>query len=303
MIKISGFTDEVSLNLDKQLLILKELGESYMCPRSIDGTSIAEIGYDKFVRDIKPRLDNANVKFSSIGSPIGKVKLADEEGYQKQLDKLSELVKIAKEMDCKYIRVFSFFVDSLGDYDKYFPIVVEKMKGFLKVVEGTDVILLHENEKHIYGDTPERVLQLYNAINNPQFALCYDASNYIQCNCDPLEAYNKVKDYTVYYHMKDCIEGVEVPLGIGDGKIQEVVNDLVQNAYDGFLTLEPHTLKYALTKRLVYLLPLKKFATFRKVYELIDIKCGVKKMEKVTRKQVYLWQYNNLKAILNKAGV
>jgi sugar phosphate isomerase/epimerase len=303
MIKISGFTDEISFKLDAQLKTLKELGENYMCPRSVDGENISDISYDTFMSDIKGRLTKQNIKFSSIGSPIGKVKLEDEKGYLAQIDKLKELVKIAKAMDCKYIRVFSFFVDPNGDYEKYFPVVVEKMKGFLKIVEGTDIILLHENEKQIFGDTPQRVLRLYKELNHPSLALCYDASNYIQCNCDPFDAYNMTKEFTVYYHMKDCIDGVEVPLGIGQGRIQEIISDLVKNGYDGFLTLEPHTLKYALLKRFVYIFPIKKFKRLRKVYELIDSKNNISKFQKVTRKQVYLWQYNNLKEILKKAGV
>lgn len=302
MIKISGFTDEVSTKLDKQLAMIKQIGEHYMCPRGIDGSNIADITFERFMADIKPKLDSANVKFSSIGSPIGKVKIEDEEGYQKQLIKLQELVKIAKAMECKYIRIFSFFVNPTGDYDKYFPIVLERLKSFLKIVEGTDIILLHENEKHIYGDTPERAVQLYNTLSHDNFALCYDASNYIQCNCDPFDAYNKVKEFTVYYHMKDCIEGIEVPLGMGQGRIQDIITDLVKRDYDGFLTLEPHTLKYALLKRIVYFLPLKKLANMRKVYRIIDRENGIKSCQKVSRKQVYLWQYNNLKAILAKAG-
>jgi sugar phosphate isomerase/epimerase len=304
MIKISGFTDEINFDLDKQIEVLKEINEHYMCPRTIDGKSIGDIEYDKFMSDIKPRLDKAEIKFSSIGSPIGKIKLDDEKGYAKHVEKLKTLVKIATAMGCKYIRIFSFFVDEKGDYESYHSKVVEKLKGFLEVVAGTDIILLHENEKKIYGDVPERVLRLYNEINNPQFKLCYDASNYIQCKTDPYEAYLKVKPFTVYYHMKDCQNGVEVPLGTGQGNIQEIINDLVKSKYDGFLTLEPHTVKYALLKRLYYKLPIvgkdikKKIA----VYKEIDKNMGIKPMEKVTRKQVYLWQYNNLKNILKLAG-
>ena len=39
-IKISGFYDEVSSNLKTQLDLMKELGESYICPRNINGKSI-----------------------------------------------------------------------------------------------------------------------------------------------------------------------------------------------------------------------------------------------------------------------
>lgn len=304
MIRISGFTDEVSFNLDNQIALLGELKEHYMCPRTIDGKNISDITYDAFMSDIKPKLDKAGIKFSSIGSPIGKVALDDEQGYKSQIEKLKTLVKIAVAMECKYIRIFSFFVDEKGDYESYHNKVTEKLKGFLKVVEGTNVILLHENEKKIYGDVTERVIRLYKDINHPQFKLCYDASNYIQCKTDPYAAYESVKPYTVYYHMKDCTEGFEVPLGTGQGQIEKILTDLVKSKYDGFLTLEPHTAKYALLKRLYYILPFvgKNIKNARKVYKQIDKNMNVKPMQKVSRKQVYLWQYNNLKNILKKAG-
>lgn len=302
MIKISGFSDEISYKLDDQIKTLTELNQHFMCPRQLDNKSIADYSVEEFKALIMPKLQKANIKFSSLGSPIGKVDVYDEEGYKRQLKQLAELIKIAELMNCKYIRTFSFFIGD-GDYDKAFDTVVEKVKGFLKLVQGHDVVLLHENEKKIYGDTPERELKLYKAIDNPQYQLCYDASNFIQCGVDPYEAYLAVKPYAVYYHMKDCIKGVEVPLGVGDGQIEKIVCDLVKCGYDGFLTLEPHTWKYAMLKRLVYVLPsTKKTKVLKDVYKIIDDKNGVNHFKKVTRKQVYIWQYNNLKTILKKAG-
>ena len=105
------------------------------------------------------------------------------------------------------------------------------------------------------GDVPERVAALYEAIDDPDFQLCYDASNFIQCGCDSWKAYLAQRDRTGYYHMKDCTDGVEVPLGSGQGHIRDILFDLAKRGYDGFLTLEPHTFKYALMKIPVYLLP------------------------------------------------
>ncbi|MFA6867048.1 MAG: sugar phosphate isomerase/epimerase [Clostridia bacterium] len=304
MIKISGFIDEASGKLDEQIVILKELRQEYMCPRTIDGKNITGISYKDFMKDIKPRLDANKIKFSSIGSGIGKIKLYDDEAYKGQLKNLEQLIKIAQAMECKYIRIFSFFVDEKGDYDSYFDEVVKKMQGFVKLAEGSGVVLLHENEKHIYADIPQRVLKLYDAINSPVFQLCYDASNYIQCNTDPFEAYKMVKDKTVYYHMKDCIDSREVPLGIGQGHIQEIINDLVSTNYDGFLTLEPHTGFYAALKIPFYICPLLSLSLPHsiKVYRFIDKTMGVKAVQRVSRKQIYLWQFNNLQEILKKAG-
>ena len=98
-IKISGFYDEVSSNLDEQIKLIKEYGESYLCPRVVDGKNIANYTEQEFRSTVKPRLDNAGIKFSSIGSPIGKIGLYDDEAYEAQLAKLKELVKICKDMD------------------------------------------------------------------------------------------------------------------------------------------------------------------------------------------------------------
>ena len=105
-IKISGFYDEVTSDLKTQLEMIKSFGEEYLCPRNINGKSIAAYTAEEFEKDIKPMLDEYGVKFSSIGSPIGKIDLYDEEGYANQLKKLEELVKICKKMHCKYIRIF-----------------------------------------------------------------------------------------------------------------------------------------------------------------------------------------------------
>jgi Sugar phosphate isomerases/epimerases len=304
MINISGFTDEISGVLDEQLAVMKKLSQKYMCPRVIDGKNIADYTAEEFSKKILPRLEKAGVKFSSIGSPIGKVELSDEDGYRAQIEKLKNLVEIAKLTDCKYIRTFSFFVGKNCNYDECFPNVVEKIKGFMKVVEGTSVVLLHENEKKIFGDTPERVLKLYKAIDSPQYKLCFDASNYIQCGCDPWAAYQATKPYTVYYHMKDCTDGVEVPLGMGQGQIERILTDLIGGGYDGFLTLEPHTAKYAVLKKLFYVCPLFALAikNSRRVFKEIDKNMGVKTFQSVSREEVYVWQFNNLKELLKKAG-
>lgn len=304
MIKISGFSDEISFDLLPQLVTLKELGMKYMCPRTINQKSIADYTPEEFEKTIKVELDKAGIKFSSIGSPIGKIGLYNEDAYEEQLKKLENLVKIAEMMECKYIRIFSFFVDPRDDYSCYRAEVIKKMKGFLEKVKDKDIILIHENEKKIYGDIPSRVLEIYEAINSPQLKLCYDASNYIQCKIDPLDAYHKTKEYTVYYHMKDCIDGIEVPLGIGQGQIEAILMDLKERKYEGFFTLEPHTAKYAILRKPFYVCPLLSLAMKNsyRVYREIDDKMGVSHCKKVTRKDVFVWQFNQLTTLLNKIG-
>ena len=298
---ISGFYDEATSNFTEQLKLVRELKEEYICPRSISGKNISGFTLESFNSDILPALKEYGVKISTIGSPYGKVGLNDEEGFQTQLNKLTETVKICQAIGCKYIRMFSFFVTS--DYEGAKPEVIRKLKLMLEKVEGTDVILLHENEKGIYGNAPDRCIALYKEINHPQFKLCYDASNYVQCGFDPWKAYEDTREFTVEYHMKDCgAYKVEVPLGLGEGRIADILADLNKRGYEGFLTLEPHTYKYAKGKIALYIMPLVGLLLkgWRPTFKYIDKALGKKPFEKVSAREIFIIQYNNLVEMLKK---
>ena len=300
---ISGFYDEVSGNLSDQIALLHELGETYMCPRTINNKNIADYTLEEFKRDIYPVLVKEGIKFSSIGSPIGKVGIDDEEGFAKQKKQLVELVKIAQLMECRYIRMFSFFYgdrDPASCHDK----VIARLKELLAIVKDSGVLLMHENEKLIYGDVPSRVLAIHRDIDDPNLVFCFDASNYVQCDVDPKEAFDLLKDLTVYYHIKDCSQfKVEVPVGTGEGKYSYILHQLKERGYQGFMTLEPHTWKYAVLKPLVYFVPFAALAhkDYYKAFRLIDRKMGRGFFRCASRKQVFLWQYNNLKKLLEEA--
>ncbi len=303
-ITISGFYDEVSGDLDEQIKLAKSLGESYLCPRTVNGKGIADYTAKEFEEKILPILKKEGIRFSSLGSPIGKVGIDNEEGFQKQKQKLIELVKIARMTECRYIRMFSFYYGNKKP-EECFDKVVSRIKELLEIVRGTGVKLLHENEKEIYGDVPERVLQLYKAVNDPDFVLCYDASNYIQCKVDAKAAFDMLKDYVVYYHIKDCSSyGVEVPVGLGEGHYDYILSELVSRGYEGFMTLEPHTFKYACFKAPVYFVPFAALLmkNYYKAFRLIDKKMGIGYGKIVTRKDVFVWQHDNLVKLLKEAG-
>ena len=302
-ITISGFYDEISGDLSTQIAVLHELGETYMCPRSVNNKNIADYTFEEFKKDVYPVLQKEGIKFSSIGSPIGKVGIDDEEGFEKQKKQLAELIKIAQLMECKYIRIFSFYYGDKNPADCHEK-VVARLKEFLAIAKGSGVKLMHENEKLIYGDVPERVLAIKKEIDDEDFVFCFDASNYVQCDVNPKEAFEQLKDLTVYYHIKDCSKyKVEVPVGTGEGEYKYILGELKKRGYEGFMTLEPHTWKYAVLKPLVYFVPFACLAkrNYYKAFRLIDKKMNMGFFKCASRKQVFLWQYENLKKLLAEA--
>ena len=295
---ISGFYDEVVSDLDAQIETATCLGGKYACLRQINGKNIADFTLEEFAKTVKPRLDAAGLGVSSLGSPIGKMPLYNDEAYAKQTTQLTELVKIANACGCKYIRVFSFYNHG-GNFEK----VCERLRGFIEIAQTGGVTLIHENEKHIFGDTPERCRKLYDALAGPCFALCYDAGNFIQLGLDPHAAYEQLLDCIVYYHIKDCgKEGTPVPLGMGEARYDLILADLKQSGYGGFLTLEPHTAVYSKLKRVLALCPFAFVVTalrrLRRTFRRIDKKKGVGILQKVSRKTVFEWQYAALTELL-----
>ena len=159
-IYISGFADEISSSFDEQLKTVRELGMQYISLRSADKKGIADFTVEEVKTDLLPRLQAAGVGVSSLGSPIGKVKIDDEEGFEKQCAQLETLCEIAKVLNCKYIRMFSFFMPEGKDPADYRDAVIEKLRKFIAIAEKHDVILMHENEKDIYGDVLSRCVDL-----------------------------------------------------------------------------------------------------------------------------------------------
>ncbi|MCL2629983.1 MAG: sugar phosphate isomerase/epimerase [Firmicutes bacterium] len=314
MVKISGFYDEAFGNINKQIKLIKELNEEYICLRGISGKNITDFTAEEFKQTVSPLLAQNGIKISSLGTGIGKIGVYDDLGYEKQLKKLGEMIKIAKDNDCKFIRIFSFFTGSEGGkmhgfkeaeagnlsenaYIEMLPVVLKKLSGFLDLVKGTDIILLHENEKGIYGDTPARCLEILNALNCDNFKQAYDSSNFVQSGVNALEAYHELKDYIAYVHIKDCSpEKIEVPLGLGEGFYKEILTDLIKNrGYDGFLTLEPHTFKYALYKTFLRI----PFRGGKAVFKRIDKAYNKKPLQTAGLKEVFLWQYYALKEMID----
>jgi 3-dehydroshikimate dehydratase len=107
------------------------------------------------------------------------------------------------------------------------------------------VRLLHENEHGIFGDAPERVLDLIASTGSPALRAVYDAANYVVCGYDPWQAWEMTRELTGHLHIKDWRHGElhGCLAGEGDGKLPAVIADAVKRGYEGFATLEPHLLQ------------------------------------------------------------
>ena len=235
---ISGFSDEIDENIEMQFSHLNKLGITYFEPRGINGKNIADLSEDE-ASELKNTMDKYGVKASSIGSPIGKIAIGDP--IEPHLELLKRVINTAKILGTKYIRVFSFYMPQ-KDYTPYRDEVMRRMRMMADIAEDEGVMLLHENEKNIYGDIASRCLEIVEEINSPALKCVFDPANFIQCGQKIYpDAYKLLRPYIEYMHIKDATdEGNVVPSGLGIGNIKAVLSELRDSNYHGFLSLEPH---------------------------------------------------------------
>lgn len=285
-IKISGFADEISADFDEQLKTVTALGMHYISLRSADKIGIADYTVEQARTALLPRLQAAGVGVSSLGSPIGKVGIEDEDGFAHQLQQLDTLCQLCKLFDCRYIRMFSFFMPDGKDPAAYRDAVLEKLRRFIEVAQRYDVVLLHENEKEIYGDTGARCKDLMDALGGDHFKSAFDFANFVQCGQDTEACWELLRPSIAYIHIKDAVttDHENVVCGTGEGKIKTLLTRAIaQEGYEGFLTLEPHLVLFDSLASL----------------ETTDSKNIIKENKAATGAEGYAMQYRALCAILD----
>lgn len=240
--KLSGFADEIAQDLTTQLDSLKKLDVHYIEMRGVDGNNLIYQPMNK-VAEIKKCLTDAGIRLSALGSPLGKIGI--EDSFEKHFEEFKRAVEIAHIMETKNIRMFSFYIPE-GKNEAYRSQVFERIGQFVEYASANDAVLLHENEKGIYGERAKECKDLMDTFACDHFRAIFDFANFVQAGQDTLEAYEMLKDYISYIHVKDALvkNGDVVPAGMGDGNVAAILGKLYANGFDGFLSLEPHLFNF-----------------------------------------------------------
>lgn len=243
---LSGFSDEIDKDLDVQIRELKRNNINCMEIRGVYGKGVVDHTIRE-IKEIKKRLDNEGISVSSVGSPIGKISITDR--FESHLDLFKHTLDIADILCSKYIRMFSFYIPDDRNPQDFRDEVLERWNKFVETAKGAGIILAHENEKGIYGDTPERCVDIIKSMNCDYVRAVFDPANFIQCDVETYpKAYLMLKPYIEYMHIKDALPetGTVVPAGMGSGKIKEILSD-INSSFDRdmYLSLEPHLGSFA----------------------------------------------------------
>ena len=174
MIKLCAFADEASSCFKEQIEALKRNGISYIELRGLDGKNVSALTL-KEAKSYAEQLKEAGITVWSVGSPLGKVNLADD--FEAYKEKVRHVCALANVFETKRIRMFSFF----EAYEQR-ELVISRLKEMVEIGKEYGVYMCHENEKAIYGDTLARVEELLDAVPGLQFV--YDPANFLEVGED-----------------------------------------------------------------------------------------------------------------------
>ncbi|MCX7521801.1 sugar phosphate isomerase/epimerase [Microbacterium sp. STN6] len=237
---LSGFGDEIDADPRIQITVLKALGARHIEVRSAWGINVVDLDDDRLA-ELAATLAQQQMSVSAVASPIGKVDVALDAEHE--VGRLERVIRVAQALATPNIRIFSFFRGEGVPVESIRDDVMKRMRLLADVAERERVVLLHENEKAIYGDVPERVLDLVESVGSHALRLAWDNANFVQVGVRPFDdAYAMLRPYVDYLQVKDALAatGAVVPAGEGDGQLRETLTALRDDGYAGFASLEPH---------------------------------------------------------------
>jgi len=281
---LTGFADEAANQKTavQQFSAFAAMGLQYYTIRFIDAgkgvKNVMQLSKSE-ITQIRHLEDEYGLNVSSLGSPIGKVKLLDvDDGshnkfipFKKYVSKdVQKACELAHAFETKLIRGFSFYHPRRTTPGDHIPQVVDQLGQIAETCHRSDLIFGLEIEANLVGQSGALLAEVYGKVNHPALMLIFDAGNITSMGNGAREVFDQYTDMKRgigWMHIKDykhpgpivktdhVDEGALknfVPADIGDSGHEAILRDfrdalpalerkLKRRGIPGvFLDLEPH---------------------------------------------------------------
>lgn len=243
----SGISDEAGQAIDVQIRAHQELGWDHIELRMVDGKNITMID-DALFDEVVGKLEAAGIQCSCFGSAIANWARPITTDAQVDIDDLKQAIPRMHKMKTPFIRVMSYPNDEKNPLAEpaWRKEAIARTKELATIAEGEGVVLVHENCSGWGGLSAENSNILLGEVDSPALKVVFDTGNPVTYGQDSWEYYKTVEKDIVYVHVKDAKrtetigEEVYCYCGEGDGRVQDILTDLLKNGYKGGISIEPH---------------------------------------------------------------
>ena len=256
---LTGFADEAGDNLLTQIKATKEIGWNQIESRKVqigdhpmaNLHDISDAAFDEAAQ----ALSDAGVSVNCFGSTIANWAKHIDQAEDASLEEAKRAIPRMQKLGSKLIRIMSYAVrKENGPESQMIDERVRRLNEIVPLFIDAGLQPVHENCMNYGGMGAEYSLRLLEAV--PGLKLVFDTGNPVFTDDktkpqpypkqNPWEFYCKVKDHIAYVHIKDGIwlfddNKVQYTYpGEGQGDVRAIVKDLLDNGYDGGISMEPH---------------------------------------------------------------
>jgi len=215
---LTGFADEgpTGKSVEAQLAMCRGLGLSYYSPRFVNlggGAKNLMAADDDELSQLRDLHDAYEMKVSSIGSPIGKVKLMDvDDGtsnryvpFETYLEtEVAHAIEVSQYLGAKLIRGFSFYPPRDDEPMAHIELAAGYLRAIAERCADAGLIYGLEVEANLVGRDGRTEMALYEAVSHDNLMLIFDGAN-IAC-----QGYSRDQVYAEYQAMKPGIGWMHV---------------------------------------------------------------------------------------------
>jgi sugar phosphate isomerase/epimerase len=215
---LSGFADEASIHKTaaEQFSAFAALGLEYYTLRFIDvGGGVKNVMdlTKSEITKLRHIEDEYGLNVSSIGSPIGKVKLLDvEDGsknryvkFDRYLEKdVKHACELAHAFEAKLIRGFSFYHPKGTDPKDHLSQAVDQLGKIAETVHRSDLTFGLEVEANLIGQNGQLMAELHRQVDHPAMVTIFDGGNLVS------QGYSTIECFEQYLAMKPSLGWIHV---------------------------------------------------------------------------------------------
>jgi sugar phosphate isomerase/epimerase len=242
----SVITDEISQDLDPVLEVAAAFALDGLEIRSMWDTRV-DLLDRAAVQTLRSAADAAGLVIAAVAPPFYKCDVDSPIERQEHLEILRRAIDVGQRLGTSLVRTFTFWRTlALADvWDRLLDSYAEP----IEIARTAGVTLAIENEFACHIGTGRELGRLVAELDNIHVRALWDPCNafFDDAGEPPFpDGYAAVRGQTVHVHLKDATRSgpggkpTLTSLGDGDVGIARQLDALVQDGYEGFISLETH---------------------------------------------------------------
>jgi sugar phosphate isomerase/epimerase len=254
----TGIGDEAGTTINAQIAAFKELGWNQIEMRGVEVPGFPKGNFhdvpDEAFDIAVEKLTAAGIKVCCFGSAIANWGKKIEDPNEQSLAEAKRCVPRMKRLGTKFVRIMSYAVSAGENSEQRAEDRFRKLREITKLFLDNGIQPVHENCMNYGGMGWPFTLELLEKV--PGLKLVFDTANPVFNDDrskpkpwkkqDPWEFYTHVREHIAHVHVKDAIwrpaknDADYTMPGQGDGKVRQILTDLVATGYDAGISIEPH---------------------------------------------------------------